>query len=104
LTSCLALLAMASSPTRRSSDLHEPVTAEKPVAEPSLHEAVGEEAGGGAGRERNGGLAQAGVEPHADRRRGADREGRDTGLRQTRSEEHTSELQSPYDLVCRLLL
>src|SRR5207248_8237409 len=23
---------------------------------------------------------------------------------QTRSEEHTSELQSPYDLVCRLLL
>src|SRR5207248_10922477 len=27
----------------------------------------------------------------------------DTGDR-TRSEEHTSELQSPYDLVCRLLL
>src|SRR5207248_8867381 len=26
------------------------------------------------------------------------------GLRRTRSEEHTSELQSPYDLVCRLLL
>src|SRR5207248_3663707 len=26
------------------------------------------------------------------------------GLRQSRSEEHTSELQSPYDLVCRLLL
>src|SRR5207248_7362949 len=25
-------------------------------------------------------------------------------LRATRSEEHTSELQSPYDLVCRLLL
>src|SRR5207248_10759727 len=25
-------------------------------------------------------------------------------LLQTRSEEHTSELQSPYDLVCRLLL
>src|SRR5207248_10602811 len=24
--------------------------------------------------------------------------------RETRSEEHTSELQSPYDLVCRLLL
>src|SRR5437867_9689888 len=24
--------------------------------------------------------------------------------RRTRSEEHTSELQSPYDLVCRLLL
>src|SRR5207248_8939032 len=26
------------------------------------------------------------------------------GLRVERSEEHTSELQSPYDLVCRLLL
>src|SRR5207248_11082227 len=26
------------------------------------------------------------------------------GHRATRSEEHTSELQSPYDLVCRLLL
>src|SRR5437867_8961980 len=25
-------------------------------------------------------------------------------IRQERSEEHTSELQSPYDLVCRLLL
>src|SRR6266705_3742363 len=25
-------------------------------------------------------------------------------IRETRSEEHTSELQSPYDLVCRLLL
>src|SRR5437867_7327074 len=27
-----------------------------------------------------------------------------TATRETRSEEHTSELQSPYDLVCRLLL
>src|SRR5438094_5008772 len=26
------------------------------------------------------------------------------GVRRRRSEEHTSELQSPYDLVCRLLL
>src|SRR5438094_3172798 len=26
------------------------------------------------------------------------------GVRDSRSEEHTSELQSPYDLVCRLLL
>src|SRR6266705_7091190 len=26
------------------------------------------------------------------------------GLTRARSEEHTSELQSPYDLVCRLLL
>src|SRR5207248_11102863 len=28
----------------------------------------------------------------------------DSALDGTRSEEHTSELQSPYDLVCRLLL
>src|SRR5207248_8202909 len=28
----------------------------------------------------------------------------DVRMRQMRSEEHTSELQSPYDLVCRLLL
>src|SRR5207248_11194365 len=28
----------------------------------------------------------------------------DMSGRKTRSEEHTSELQSPYDLVCRLLL
>src|SRR5437867_7665630 len=28
----------------------------------------------------------------------------DVGLLDDRSEEHTSELQSPYDLVCRLLL
>src|SRR5437867_6438476 len=30
--------------------------------------------------------------------------GRAVGVVKTRSEEHTSELQSPYDLVCRLLL
>src|SRR5207248_9373725 len=38
----------------------------------------------------------------ADDARGADAEG--AGHRRLRSEEHTSELQSPYDLVCRLLL
>src|SRR5207248_10223486 len=31
-------------------------------------------------------------------------EGPDSPLARARSEEHTSELQSPYDLVCRLLL
>src|SRR5437867_7123970 len=31
-------------------------------------------------------------------------EGLEQGLGARRSEEHTSELQSPYDLVCRLLL
>src|SRR5207248_11389315 len=32
------------------------------------------------------------------------RAGRDPTRQRFRSEEHTSELQSPYDLVCRLLL
>src|SRR3989454_5504858 len=31
-------------------------------------------------------------------------DGRDVGAREQRSEEHTSELQSPCNLVCRLLL
>src|SRR5207248_9279038 len=31
-------------------------------------------------------------------------EGNERRLSRSRSEEHTSELQSPYDLVCRLLL
>src|SRR3712207_8478433 len=47
------------------------------------------------------------VEPHlAHRRREADRLGVLHGVlvRQERSEEHTSELQSRQDLVCRLLL
>src|SRR5437867_9573165 len=40
--------------------------------------------------------------PVVRRRRGRDR--RRVSVRLVRSEEHTSELQSPYDLVCRLLL
>src|SRR5207248_11587979 len=47
-------------------------------------------------RERH--VAHPGREP---RHRGA---GGARGVRNARSEEHTSELQSPYDLVCRLLL
>src|SRR5207248_10732739 len=40
-----------------------------------------------------------------DERRGDERiSGRRRGEHPHRSEEHTSELQSPYDLVCRLLL
>src|SRR5207248_9499491 len=51
------------------------------------------------GRATEQGLVHRGPRgPHRElRRRGA----RD---RSSRSEEHTSELQSPYDLVCRLLL
>src|SRR5207248_6930444 len=44
--------------------------------------------------------------PAADRlpELGERRGGRHVDERRRRSEEHTSELQSPYDLVCRLLL
>src|SRR5438094_7099163 len=38
------------------------------------------------------------------RRSALRRRGRADGRARIRSEEHTSELQSPYDLVCRLLL
>src|SRR5207248_11634431 len=67
------------------------------------HRRMGRAADGGAGRQR--GAAR-------DQHRG-DRDGdglqrdppRRSRRRETgRSEEHTSELQSPYDLVCRLLL
>src|SRR5438094_7293362 len=49
-------------------------------------------------------MAFAGREPSAEVRRVWDavRGARDAAV--ARSEEHTSELQSPYDLVCRLLL
>src|SRR6266516_6824140 len=40
----------------------------------------------------------------AGRRRPPGRPGPSTAAGARRSEEHTSELQSPYDLVCRLLL
>src|SRR5207248_11470488 len=39
-----------------------------------------------------------------DRQRWDHKQIADPALREERSEEHTSELQSPYDLVCRLLL
>src|SRR5438094_7615833 len=44
-----------------------------------------------------GGITQMGIPAFA----GADEQDSVAGIR---SEEHTSELQSPYDLVCRLLL
>src|SRR5437667_9280895 len=60
----------------------------------SLHDALPIYSDGRRGsddRQRNAGLRE--------------REGRDgVGLSQSRSEEHTSELQSHHDLVCRLLL
>src|SRR5256885_10408285 len=49
--------------------------------------------------QRSGELARLGVERH-----GAIRVGTAAELSMLRSEEHTSELQSPCNLVCRLLL
>src|SRR5207248_9565584 len=69
-------------PTRRSSDLGAPAR----VARPGL-----------ARRGRAGGAA--GRRPVPPRPAAAPGSAGDA-----RSEEHTSELQSPYDLVCRLLL
>src|SRR5207248_10317014 len=56
----------------------------------------GRRAGGGHGPARP--AADAPDRPRRSARR------RPGGRRDRRSEEHTSELQSPYDLVCRLLL
>src|SRR5437867_10018164 len=42
--------------------------------------------------------------PGAERARAAGHPGLGPAVPRRRSEEHTSELQSPYDLVCRLLL
>ena len=53
----------------RADDLDEPEPADQLVAAPRLDQPVGEEADGGAGGQRHGGLAQAGREPGADRRR-----------------------------------
>src|SRR5207248_8977593 len=67
----------------------------------------------GAGEHRAGWIVQTRLcrQPDArvvGSRRDGTRRGQGTGAarhcRKTRSEEHTSELQSPYDLVCRLLL
>src|SRR3989454_4908713 len=45
-----------------------------------------------------------GVEQHVGREQPAERQQRETRIHDGRSEEHTSELQSPCNLVCRLLL
>src|SRR5438067_9260470 len=76
-------------PTRRSSDLAE---MGRPLPLPRLPQADRRLAGeAGPGRQRAAGLSIVA------RRRSP-------VLRHLRSEEHTSELQSRFDLVCRLLL
>src|SRR5256885_11597881 len=60
---------------------------------------------GGAERARRRGLERLGGGPRAAVRQGAAAAGRPEARRgAVRSEEHTSELQSPCNLVCRLLL
>src|SRR5688500_19082340 len=78
-------------PTRRSSDL----SAGEGDVEALVHQALGVQALGGAEalEERHrAALEHAGAHAPQD------------VLRRARSEEHTSELQSPCNLVCRLLL
>src|SRR5207248_11447093 len=86
-------------------------TATPPLSTLSLHDALpispqwqpprcvtsAAASGTGASRPGRGKQARAIVTQLADRFV-------DVRMRQMRSEEHTSELQSPYDLVCRLLL
>src|SRR5207248_4025828 len=83
-------------PTRRSSDLLGRLGTLSQIRR-LLQRARRGERGRGAARRALPALEET------DRRRGARRHrlGRDVPHR---SEEHTSELQSPYDLVCRLLL
>src|SRR5207248_5504824 len=79
---------LRSFPTRRSSDLRSPQRRRRCRR----------------GRQNRGGQSLLGHRPDTGDRIHIQgfREG--TGMGGRRSEEHTSELQSPYDLVCRLLL
>src|SRR5207248_9771704 len=84
--------ALPSFPTRRSSDLVRRLGRLEALRARAAHRRRRDE-------DRARGLQGGGLP----RRRLAPR-GRRTDRREDRSEEHTSELQSPYDLVCRLLL
>src|SRR5437867_6845300 len=79
-----SLTSLHSFPTRRSSDLgqHRRGLPRQDGCQPQLH-----------------GVDGPGAVGHP-----AVRHSRGAQLEAVRSEEHTSELQSPYDLVCRLLL
>src|SRR5699024_12834443 len=92
------LPALRSFPTRRSSDLRPQADTHRRSHDRALHQ----EGVGVPGRDGSAtaGAATAGA---LWRWRGADANGGVMVL-ETRSEEHTSELQSRFDLVCRLLL
>src|SRR5207248_8802725 len=88
---------LPSFPTRRSSDLGQ---AARPQLDPRW---------GAPTRSRFSGRGRVRLVGRRDRARVRDPRGRPGTVRRPggpglRSEEHTSELQSPYDLVCRLLL
>src|SRR5207248_11127868 len=85
---------LQSFPTRRSSDLVDIERAGREQAEPVNFEKHG------MGEKRQGG-ADRGIEALQMANLGNPSIPRSAP---PRSEEHTSELQSPYDLVCRLLL
>src|SRR5690242_20842105 len=74
----------------------------------SLHDALPISSGIGRGSQQQGGRCSAGSEsPHggdAPREYHAEAESAQRGGDHSRSEEHTSELQSHVNLVCRLLL
>src|SRR5207248_4592667 len=85
-------------PTRRSSDLSGPLALRSscPALPENACSSVQRICAGRVGVS-TGCPGAEGQNPMANRRRSAARSCK-------RSEEHTSELQSPYDLVCRLLL
>src|SRR5207248_1724290 len=103
---CLSahLQLLPSFPTRRSSDLPLPGALWR---DPARGRALGTAADAGGGLPSPDGAHRRGHRPPDGRAGAGDRgepgPGRLPDARE-RSEEHTSELQSPYDLVCRLLL
>src|SRR5207248_8953131 len=93
-SSYLAYAGSSSFPTRRSSDL----ACDEPAGRFGLHQS--------AARTRPCAGCRPALAHSRNRRRHAARQNGISGGQppRLRSEEHTSELQSPYDLVCRLLL
>src|SRR5699024_11923569 len=97
---CRALLVLFSFPTRRSSDLGPADDGATPAQAPVRSEICTLESGSKADRD-NAAIDRSECHPTTSVP--------DTGriastVPITRSEEHTSELQSRFDLVCRLLL
>src|SRR5699024_12592134 len=98
----VATPALLSFPTRRSSDLrHRQAVWPRPGAGRDVRNA---DRGGDRRAARPGVRAGAGPWPGAADPAGHRRSGAGAAVYRARSEEHTSELQSRFELVCRLLL